>query len=209
MIGDEVQDVVGCRAGVQELGEYRTSDVPVGLQVVTGQHRDRGAVGGANCQSPGDQSDRAAGMSRVRDVGAHVVEIEVQGAGARGAAVADFADGQGQDAVRPCGNRRDECFWFVRQHAKAAMDVDDAGASARVGEFEDRVAPVLGTHGRDDVARAVGESVDAPVTGVGGQGVRGVDGRMGAVEVAQTEMDDACGLAGRCAKKRTDRSGLA
>ena len=108
-----------------------------------------------------------------------------------------------------CGNRRDECFWFVRQHAKAAMDVDDAGASARVGEFEDRVAPVLGTHGRDDVARAVGESVDAPVTGVGGQGVRGVDGRMGAVEVAQTEMDDARGLAGRCAKQRTDRSGLA
>jgi hypothetical protein len=32
---------------------------------------------------------------------------------------------------------------------------------------------------------------------------------MGAVEVAQTEMDDACGLAGRCAKQRTDRSGLA
>ena len=27
VIGDEVQDVVGCRAGVQELGEYRTSDV--------------------------------------------------------------------------------------------------------------------------------------------------------------------------------------
>ena len=184
---------------------------PVGLQVVTGQHRDRGAVGGANCQSPGDQSDRAAGMSRVRDIGADVVEIEVQGAGARGAAVADFADGQGQDAVRRCGNRRDECFWFVRQHAKAAMDVDDAGASARVGEFENRVAPVLGTHRRDDVARAVGESMthDAPVAGVGGQGVRGVDGRMGAVEVAQTEMDDACGLAGRCAKQRTDRSGLA
>ena len=139
-------------------------------------------------------------MSRVGDVCAHIREIDVEGAVARRAAVTDFAHGQTQDPVFGCGNGRDEGFWFLRQHAEAAMDVDDAGAAAGIGEFEDRVAVVLRTHGRDDVAGTVGESVDTPVAGDGGEGEGGVDAGMGTVKIAQPKMNDARGVAGRCAE---------
>lgn len=90
-------------------------------------------------------------MRGVGDIGTDSVAFDVEGAGASGSAVADFTDGERQDAVCRVGDGRDEAFGIVREHTEAAMDVDDAGAAALVGLLENRVAAVLGSHRRDDV----------------------------------------------------------
>ena len=131
-----------------------------------------------------------AGLRQIMlDIG--VRHVQRTGCGAVGIAV--FGDGEGHDPGCGRADFRDDAFGVFRRDEGVRMH-PRSGEGRSFGRYlHHRVGHVLGMHGVGDGAGAAGYSDDAPVAAVGADGGVGVDGLVGAVEVSQSEVDDAGG----------------
>ena len=182
---------LGRGQGRHELADQPARVLAVREQVVAAEHGDRGrVVAQPQLQAAHDPAERRARRPVAAQVRPHGGGVEVEAVGAGGVGVAVLGDRQGDDGR---AGRRDGGGHRVRlpvgdQHAGVHRGHGHPRAVGR--DLHHGVAQVLGAHRVRDGGRAARDTEDPPrPVGVGQRG-GGVDGLVGAVEVAQPEVHD-------------------
>ncbi len=169
----------GAGAVVEERFDGGSGGLAVVGQVVAAQDRHRGPA----LLGPARQSSREEAGDAV------------------GVAVGLLGDGEGDDVGVLGGDEADRALGLGGEVERVDDGADHAHRGAVGPERGDRVEPVLGGEGVDDLAGARRGDRDAPV------GVVGVDGLVGAVEGAGADVEHAG--AGGARARNADGSGHA
>lgn len=189
--------------GLGEAQEHLRGDVTVALDVVAAHHRERGDAlllagddGGGDEAEEGDETGEVVLLDGL-DVGGDLRVIELEIAGDVVEVVATFGDSQGNDADGSVGQHRNGVGRIVGGEDIVDDRADDPGVFRTVGGlFRQRVEAILGLErvAHADVAGHDAHADDAPIevlTPV--HELVEVAGLVGAVEAADTEVDDTGG----------------